>query len=50
MNQEIKKLKSICKGIQTTPTKSQMSKMSDVLKTIKNKYNEHYVIIIQKKN
>lgn len=50
MNQEIKKLKSICKGIQNTPTKSQMSKISDILKIIKKKYNEQYVIIIQKKN
>lgn len=50
MNEEVKNLKKICKGIQTAPSKAQMLKISSVLKTIKKKYNTDYVVVIRKIN
>ena len=50
MKDEIQKLKKICKGIQSQPSKVQLTKISNVLKTIKNKYKEQYVVIIRKIN
>ena len=50
MNEEIKNLKKICKGVKDTPSKSQMLKISSVLKTIKKKYNTEYVVVIRKIN
>ena len=48
MKEEIQKLKRISKGIHNEPSKNQLSKISDVLKTIKKKYKEQYVVVIRK--